>query len=242
VPNDASGGIKWALEEETDECLFLCMAFDAEEPELSRRAFDVLYRRYSKAIYARCLGLCRRYRQGDTVAENLVADTFYKAKVKAETFRGSDDPDPTVVRRRTIGWLCKIAERLLFDKLRNPRRPGVLDEVDMDVHVEHYSAQEFATLFMKQSGVQATLRHYQLVAEAFDALQERTQIVLLETLLQREYSPSEQYMRRGSVRALAQRVGTTPENIRRIRLKGMRAINEYVSFRLGAEGSVGGRR
>jgi hypothetical protein len=70
--------------------------------------------------------------------------------------------------------------------------------------------------------------HYQLVTEAFDALDERTQIVLIETLVQRRKSPGRTHMLRKTATALAERVGTSTDNVRRIRGQGMRQINAYI--------------
>jgi RNA polymerase sigma factor (sigma-70 family) len=217
------------MEGRSDEDLFIYIAC-AETPAdkaLADTALAEIHRRYIKGLYARCLRMLHAYPDARTMAEELTQATLARAYEKAHQFR--QDPDSGAGSSRTLAWLCKIALNLFRDHRRNPNRPGPLSNVvDLDVNAEQYSPEDFASLFLEDESVSYSRHHYQLVTEAFDALDERTQIVLIETLVQRRKSPGRTHMLRKTATALAERVGTSTDNVRRIRGQGMRQINAYI--------------
>ena len=218
-----------SMQEETDEDLLLYMAF-ADMPGDKTNADDALkelHRRYVKRVYARCRVMFKAYDAGESMAEELTQATFSRAYERAETYKPA--PEGVESSSWTLGWLCKIASRIFLDFRRNPERPGPLKVIDLDVHVEEYSPEDFAGLYCE--GVEPAYTHHEfhLVAEAFDTLDERTQIVLVETLVQRQRSPGRTYMLRGTSEALAARINTSTDNLRQIRSKGIKKISEYVA-------------
>ena len=218
-----------SMEGMTDEDLFIFIAC-AESPAdkvLANAALAELHRRYIKGLYARCVRMLSAYPDSETMAQQLAQVTLARAFERAHQFQPS--PDGAAGSSRTLAWLCKIALNLLRDYTRNPDRPGPLSNVvDLDVNAEQYSPEDFAFLHLQDDSASHTPHHYQLVAEAFKALDDRTQIVLLETLLQRQRSPGRTYMLRKTAAALADRIGSSAENVRRIRMLGMKAINAYL--------------
>ena len=230
---------KTAMVEESDEDLFVYMACanDPEDQVLKNAAFHELHRRYSKNLYARCLKMVRAYPDSETLAQALTSVTLHRVYDRADQYR--PDPDGNDRPTRTLAWLCTIARNLFLDYLRNPERPGPLSSnvVDLDVTAEQYSPEDFAALYLEGESTSHSRHHYQRVAEGFDQLNERTQIVLVETLLQRQNSPGRTYMFRGTAQRLANRLKTSTDNVRRIRRNGIRQINEYVNRHMnnGAE-------
>ena len=219
---------KTSMEETSDEDLFIYIAC-AETPAdkvMADAAIAEIHRRYIKGLYARCERMLRAHPGGDVLAEDLAAVTVAQAYDRAHTFR--PDPEGKSGSSRTLAWLCKIAQNCFRDYLRNPRRPSPLNVVELDVNAEQYAPQDFAALHLEDESSSYSAHHHQLVAEAFDTLDDRTKIVLIETLVQKSRSRSKTYMLKGSAAELADRIGTTTANLRRIRMKGIQKINTHV--------------
>ena len=67
--------------------------------------FERIYRAYFGRVYHYLLSLCRDHH----LAEELTADTFFKALRSLQDFRGDSDPGT---------WLCAIARNLYISHLR----------------------------------------------------------------------------------------------------------------------------
>lgn len=217
-----------SMQEETDEDLFLYMAC-ADSPTdkpLADEAFAEIHRRYIKHLYARCLRMVSSYPDSETMAEDLASAALTRAYDRAETYTVASESSTST--SRTIAWLSKIALNIYRDHLRNQLRPGPLNVIDLNVYPEDYSPINFAALYCHDKPQLNTQEEYRLVAEAFDTLDERIRRVLIETLEMREKSPSGRYMLRGTAKQLAERLGTTTFNLRRIRMRGIQYINNYV--------------
>jgi len=76
--------------------------------------FDEIYRRYFKAVYL----YIRRLSGDEHLAEEITADTFYKALRSVDSFRG--DCDVRV-------WLCQIAKNSYYTHLKKNKRLESLD-------------------------------------------------------------------------------------------------------------------
>ena len=216
------------MEGESDEDLFIyiaCAALPAEKV-VADAAFAEVHRRFLKGLYARCLRMLRAYPDGESKAEDLAMVTMAKAYEKAHKY--ILEHNGGAGSSRTMAWLCKIAENMFRDHLRNPRRPGPLNVIELDVNAEQYAPEDFAALYLGGKTMFYSRHHYQLVAEAFDTLDDRTKTVLIETLVQRDRSRGRTYMLKGSAAVLANRLGTTTANLRHIRMKGIKKINAYI--------------
>jgi RNA polymerase sigma factor (sigma-70 family) len=218
-----------SIREASDEHLFIDIAHreTAEDNVLAEQAFAELHRRHMKPLYARCLKMCKALPGETMLAEELTTATFVRAYERAGQYRAASNPDAASGRRRTLAWLCQIANNLLRDQLRNPQRPGPLNTIELDVDTNVYTAEDFAVFFLDPQKPMNSQEHKR-VAAAFETLDARTQTVLLETCLQRDRSPKKTHMLRGTTRLLADRLGTSTDNIRRIRRNGIRAINDYL--------------
>ena len=162
-----------SMHEETDEFLFLCMAC-ADEPldkPMADEAFTEIHRRYVKPVYARCLKMVSSYPDPETLAKDLTTAAFTKAYDRAETYQ--PNPDGSTSDSRTIAWLCKIALNIFLDFRRNPKRPGPVNIVELDVYSEDYALEDFAMLYCEDQPQLNTQAEYRLVAMAFDTLDTR---------------------------------------------------------------------
>ena len=172
------------------------------------------------------LKMVSSYPDREALAMDLACAALARAHDRAETYQ--PNPEGSASSSRTIAWLCKIALNIFRDFRRNPNRTGPLNVVEFDVNAEMYALEDFATLYCDDKPQLRTQTAYQLVARAFDTLDARTQRVLIETLVQRDRSPGRSYMLRGTSKLLAERLEMTTANLRRIRSKGVRTINDYL--------------
>jgi RNA polymerase sigma factor (sigma-70 family) len=206
---------------------------NAADIALSDGAGREFHRRHMGALFARCARICRKAGATHGFEKDLAVTTLAKAVERADRF--TDSPDGSYEARRTQAWLGSIAHNLLIDSLRNPNRPGPITGAKDELPSEDYSDAELAALLCDDHALPRDRETIRLVREALPTLPERTQSVLVQTVLQRTHSPKGTYMYRGSAAALAERLGTTPENVRRIRKNGLKALASYI--RLHSEGS-----
>ena len=82
--------------------------------------FDEIYRRYFKDVYL----YIRRLSGDEHIAEEITADTFYKALKSIDSFRG--DCDVRV-------WLCQIAKNSYYTHLQKNKR---LESLDGKLHTD----------------------------------------------------------------------------------------------------------
>lgn len=71
--------------------------------------FERIYNEHSNKVYRYLLALCR----DDFLAQELTSETFFRAMIKIDSFRG--DCDISV-------WLCQIAKNLFYSHCRNEKR------------------------------------------------------------------------------------------------------------------------
>ena len=189
-----------------------------------------IYRRYAVGLLDRCRMICRQF--GSVVdPEELFSATMVKAIDRAATFA----PAPVAASQphRTLNWLARDARHLHIDALRNPRRSGPLTGEQDAIPIEDYSTEEFAALYCDGHALPRDLATIRLVQDGLLTLDERTRRVIAHTVLQRQRSPGRSYVFRGEMKALADRLGTTTVNLRRIRSLGVKAIAEYVRTHTG---------
>jgi RNA polymerase sigma factor (sigma-70 family) len=193
---------------------------------LCNAAAEEFHRRHFGALLARCERHCHRLGVPSGFDQDLAQATFARAVEKADRF--TEIPGTTYDPRRTQSWLGTIARNLLVDSLRNPHRPGPMTGTKDEVPSEDYSDEELAAMLCDGKALARDRETIRLVKEAFSTLPERVRVVLTQTVLQRMASPKASYMYRGSAAALAKRLETTPENVRRIRKNGLKELAIYV--------------
>jgi RNA polymerase sigma factor (sigma-70 family) len=221
-----------AMREESDADLLYYMSCrdTAADRTVADAAVTEFYRRHAVGLLNRCRKICRQL--GSVVdPEDLFAVTLVKAIERGQTFDGA--VGQTARPARTLGWLARIARNLHIDLLRNPSRPGPLTGNQEALPIEDYSTEDFAALYCDGHALPRDLATIRLVQDALLTIDQRTRLVITHTVLQRQRSPGRSYVFRGQMKALAERLGTTTVNLRRIRSLGVKAIAEHVRAHRG---------
>ena len=83
---------------------------------MQQSLFESIYKAYFGRVYHYLLSLCRDHH----LAEELTADTFFKALRSLQDFRGDSDPGT---------WLCAIARNLYISHLRKQQPTQSLEDL-----------------------------------------------------------------------------------------------------------------
>lgn len=218
-----AAGVGVDLRQESDEDLLIYMSMREDDPAVARAAWAEFFLRHREYLYRHC----RRLTKGvvdDAGAKDLVQDTFIRAYQRAGTFNADGIKDPARLNFRTQAWLGRIARRLFLDMLRG--RDG-LREVQLDENDPGPEPEPEPT----QSSVTSTSR--QLLDEAIDTLSEREQIVLRTTYQYCEPGKKNQHLPHDVVEDLAKTLQTTPENLRQIKRRALRKLDQYIKSKTG---------
>lgn len=211
-----------SVDERTDFELLSRIARANGDRDGARSAQSTFYERHVRFLYG---ALLRRKKDllplAGLSAEDLVQETFHRAFERAGTFTRGDEGDTERDRARTRAWLGKVATHLLADHLTRLR------EVSATPYLERLSTQDVD----EEPPSTRTVAKVDLVGEALSTLTEREADVLRVSAL--HYRAGEEHNRLpNAVSAdLAERWGTTNENIRAIRVRAMKKLKAYLAER-----------
>jgi len=113
--------------------------------------FEHIYRAYFGRVYHYLLSLCRDHH----LAEELTADTFFKALRSLQDFRGDSDPGT---------WLCVIARNLYISHLRKQQPTQSLEDLP---DVPAPGAPDPAILAEQQDGLMGLYARLHRLAEPY---------------------------------------------------------------------------
>jgi RNA polymerase sigma factor (sigma-70 family) len=211
-----------------DEDLLAWMAMrdDEQSANQARDAFAAFYKRHEGYVYNRC-----RWRFNGFIdearTEDLVDDTFLRAFEKAGTFRPSESSDPDLRRGRVRAWLVTVAANILRSSFRakaGAREVQLTDE-------------EWAQLDEDTCGdvsAEPEPLEHRLVREAFEQLNDKQKLVVEATLDSFKVAPDRKQQRLSNEdsKVLAEKLGTTPEDVRQTRRRAYKKMREYVEAQL----------
>lgn len=206
------------ISEARDDELLARIADKAGDRGSAGRAQAEFYARHVRYLY----GMLMRH-QGKLLelagasAEDMVQETFHRAFERAETFKSDGIDDPERLRRRARAWLGRIAQNLLADQLRNFR------EVSASPYLEQLSCDEI-------EAPSTPSPELELVLEGLGELSDREQDVLRVTALYQRAGDHQRLPNAVSAE-LAERWGTTSENIRAIRSRAMKKLKSFITAR-----------
>lgn len=223
-----AGGGAGSMQEELDGTLLYYMSCRESEAArvVSDQAWVEFHKRHAAVLFRYCQRACRSLGVAVDKAGDLLSYTLLKAADRAGTF--VDGTDPATRAKRTQAWLGTIARNLLHDGLRNPHRPGPFGTSEDVVALEDLSDTELAAGLCDGKRFSNTQDAVRVIAAALRELDGRSRAVLAFTVLERRRSPKGSYTYRGSAPAFAKHLGTTPENLRQIRMKAFKELGAYL--------------
>lgn len=197
------------------ELLVRVARIDAE-PVMGRAAQSVFYDRHVRYLYG---ALKRRegvlQRTAGLAADDLVQETFQRAFQYAGSYRAGDGDDDE--RLRTRAWLGRIAQNLIVDAMSRST------EVSATPFVERASSEDV------EEPAPPSSPELRAVRRGLDELTDREQDVLRVTALYQRTGVAQQRLPNDVSAELAERWGTTNENIRAIRSRAMKKLMSYVT-------------
>lgn len=213
---------------ENDEDLLVYMSWKDDEPDSACAALGEFYKRHVRYLHAVCFRAHGQSLQASGV-KDLVTSTFQRAYERASSFKPSCLADPDRMRRRVHAWLGRIAHRIAQDAYRGKKeRPEQL------LSPEHWAdIPARPTLDCQNDGIP-------LVQQGMDTiLSEREREVLRVTM--QFYDPEREHQRLPDDIAaeLAARLGTTSDNLRKIRSTAMQKMKEFLVANMAGSASKG---
>jgi len=205
-----------SLAKEIDEDLLCLMCWTDDSPEDAKTAFEEFYNRHVGFLYAVCYKTYRDRLCADYSVMDLVVDTFARAKERGDTYKSGGIKDPDDLRRRTEGWLLVIARSVVADLYRGqcPAETQLPDE---------------GWQCLAYAEGQADSPYIQLVRRAYaEVLDERELEVILVTFHWYDPDRENQKLPDKVTAELAAYLGTTTDNLRKIRAKAIRKVKEYI--------------
>ena len=107
----------------------------------NKRDFETIYTEYFEIVYKY---LCFLTKNSD-IAEELAQETFYKAILKIDTFKG---------QAQISSWLCQIAKNLWYDEVKKNKK---IDAFDSDVFTQISSNENIENDFIRAEEQQELL-------------------------------------------------------------------------------------
>lgn len=224
APDDKLAGL---VSEETDIGLLNLMAQRIQDEMWADAAWCEFYNRHKAYMWSVCHSVAEEL-HGEAWIEDIFVQTFERAYEKADTFKLPPGIPPEDKTRLVRGWLGKIAANLLRHLLRNHEAESTKDDDEWDVILD--SAQEPSTEKQKDTPELAARRR--LIAEALATLKEREQLVLRTTFQYYRIGEKFQRLPNSVSKDLSEQLGTTPENLRKIRERALEKVRNYVSEHL----------
>ncbi|XOV85283.1 MAG: sigma-70 family RNA polymerase sigma factor [bacterium] len=208
------------MQDETDENLLIYAQFADSDPADAERAASEFCRRYQKSLTLACEAICSRFSDLGLAGEDLANMTLLHALERGETYLPPEDLARQYLH--TMGWLVVSAKNRAIDYIRNPKRGTV--KLKDAMGSQSVAAQDVAEFLLSTGKLEADTSEMDRIVEAFSELDERSQFVLIMTLEMSLGSPGEEYMVRGTASELATHLGVTPEAVRQIRRRALKAI------------------
>lgn len=193
----------------------------------ARNAWGRLYVRHHTSL----LDICTYeygYMLGTEEARDLVNDAFLRAFDGAASFDHAEACDAIVQERKTRKWLARIAENLVRDRHRGQPEVRLVDDEDLE-RLSGATDNSSSQIHVPES------KRLKLLKSGFSMLSDTEQTVLRATMFWWQADQKHQRMPHTAMEQLSRQVGKSPANIRQIRLRAVRELENYVNENLHNE-------
>lgn len=203
-----------SLDAENSVSLLGVIARGAADQERTDAAWKVFYSRHGDWLWDKCRRVAHDL-GGDTWVEDIFLDTMEAVYRHAGTFHGPEGLSAKRVEAHLLAWLGKIANTSLRKRLESRYNEKTMEEAEwakLNPAVQKQDDSEPES---------APAPRHQAFYEAFDALDEREQIVLRVTFQYHRFGSDFQRLPNKVVKDLTAQLGTTPEHLRTIRKRAL---------------------
>jgi len=210
------------LQDQSVSELMLRVADREANLEDAQTAFTELIRRYRGYLYTICANfltgrVCTNRPQVTSIsAEDLLSSALGKIWLKAHKFDERPNLDVHQQELNFLGWCGVVTNRVCADELSKADQEEVRDELFWE------SWEPDAPSASCNPQLSEALQ------EAFEQLSEKTREVLLATALHTNPGALHKRMPPEENRALAARLGMTPDAMRKARERGYKAIRDFI--------------
>jgi len=210
------------LEDQSVSELMLSVADRGTNPTDAEAAFVELIRRYRGYLYTVCENflsgrVCADRPQVASIsADDLLSLALRKIWLNAHKFDERGNLDADQQERNFLGWCGKVTNRVCIDELSKFDQEEVRD----DLFWESWPESE------ESSSCNPQLR--EAFQEAFEQLPAKSREILLATALHTNPSARHKRMPLEENRALAARLGMTPDAMRKARERAYDSIRNFI--------------
>jgi RNA polymerase sigma factor (sigma-70 family) len=207
----------------SDAALFAAIA---SQSPAARLAQQQLYERHVRYLFAIVLKRCRGFGLSADESEDLVQDTFGRAFAHAGSYRPSQESDTELERRWTRAWLGQIARNLLLDCLAGRESLASAEEL------------ELLSVPAEEVPPESDTPRLRALRAALGTLTDREQDVLRVSALYQRRGEAHQRLPNDVSDELARRWETTNDNIRAIRSRAMKKLEQAARALLTEEATT----
>jgi RNA polymerase sigma factor (sigma-70 family) len=218
------------LIEESDAGLLRIMGQQKQDAAWADAAFKVFHNRHSHYHWTVCLRVAHSL-NGDAWAEDIFKESFSRAYEKAGSFTLPAGKSSDEERRLVRGWLGTIAENCLRMLLRH----GHLEDTHNEEEWQQIEANE-SKKCPANTRSEYSEQEIRTVHRALDALTEREQLVIRTTFQYFRLNRQFQRLPNHVTQELADQLGTTSDNLRKIRQRALDRIRQIVDQKDEASG------
>jgi len=207
--------------------LIRCMADQQNDFVGARTAWGLFYRRHRAFL----LGICRSdygYLLDEDGVSDLVQDVFMKVFDSASTFDHAEACGDDIQQRKCRRWMARIAENLVRDRHRSQAGVRLVDDEENETLIAGKDDDP------SDSGVPESER-LKLLKSGLALLSETEQTVLRATMFCWQADHQHQRMPHTAMEQLSKQVGKSPENIRQIRSRALKKLEQHVNDKLHDE-------
>jgi len=199
------------------------MADQTRDFAAAREAWGYLYIRHHRFLMR--LSMANHgYLLGREGVKDLMQEAFMKAFDRAATFNHTEICDGPSQEKKLRAWLLRIVANLVNDRYRGQPEASFTDELDESSLVADPPEAEDAE---SPDSVR-----FDLLKSGFRSLSDVEQTVLRGTMFWWRADQPHQRMPHAALSQLCEQTGKSAANIRQIRLRAVKKLQEYVNDRL----------
>jgi RNA polymerase sigma factor (sigma-70 family) len=222
-PSQLSEEERSLISAESDTGLLALMAKRESDELWAEQAYREFHARHCDYVYGICRKVAKELR-GEAWVEDTFSDTFTKAYLRADTFKLEPGVTGEAERLRVRGWLGKIAENHLRQIL-SKRLPEHTADESFWATIEGKIAEKSSHAQPSNSDYHQRL---QRIIAALSTLTDREQHVIRVTFQYYRLGEKFQRLPNDVASDLAAALGTTPENLRKIRERALKKLKDHV--------------